>query len=964
MASSTTGVTSGKSSQVLESTPLSSSSKATLPRSTSSITSSTPSSTSVSATSSSIAGNATAGGEGSEQNAIARPASPVYNPLYAGLLGLLALLILAVLYYLWKLNCRKAAASSDGNQEKRPLNATSLPARNSYAPSDFFGGVPDNRYKDQTGGRYAENEDSSSEVQLDRTGSMWGRVTSIGRNNILPVLGYARQPKQLRQLQVNDYDSNEDVSRASPLPAPITSAEPTPEKRNALTRLFSRAKEPKSPRPARFLARTFGTSSTMDNDYSLGAYSAMGSAHPGEAVAHHNRNEAGFQSTNQSREPFPPPLRKRNLKKVIIGTPQARGVIVPGEMTGATVPLISVEEARARAAVSSSGQPFLQRQSSEVKSVRNSRDPEASINMATAPKSPMTTDQLLHGTSQSTQRRSIHDISRPVSEKRPRGSLLRNELGAEPDMTGGRANEKDGFTRWAPTFPRLATPLINELRNDLLSGRPVIQTRNSHEINNRVPRSPELPWTILPLPDLQRRCLTDLAIYKAKKGGISLDPLELPDISKSSGHTRLQQDSRESKQYQFQSEGSLSPTATRHDDRHVESSYNRPTGTTGPPSSYSNGEGTYDLERSTVWSQTSGGTEGVGADSRERPSDNDHLILEPVQPLQLTPDRPQRRLPAAPRRPTMTGDGTELQTGARDKQYSTQGHFLAPSSGSTSGQRMGSVSPQLVGRSLGSKRETSEISYSSPPADAGTNDSSLSPTATRIDVTAVTGQKPTVEQKPSTPRKPVSSRLRKELENVQDRFRDQIPVPTPPVLVSEAQRPRTRFSDEVSFHDDAQFAFSPPSETVRLVTPPQLLVYPGSNKSSPEILAPQPTLRRGSMMPPDRLVNLPLQPSLRRGSMVASDLVEKDITPKPSVRRGSMMPPDRMAAMGPSPSTATPTADGPPSAGTEDPKAVQTRGEWRQMRKASVTGYYLGVTQDESEDPEIHAGGGGESNLR
>ncbi|KAJ9104495.1 hypothetical protein QFC21_001991 [Naganishia friedmannii] len=974
---------------------------------------STPVSASTPATASKNTSTAVAGGAGSEQNAIARPNSPVYNPLYAGLLGLLALLILAVLYYLWKLNRRKAAASFDNNQEKRPLKAISVPARYSYAPSDFFSGMLGNREGHQMGRGYAQREDGSSKIQHVRKGSVWDKVSEVGRNSILPVLGYARKPNNLSRLQVNDQDSNSDVDRATPLPAPIVSAQRSPVKRNAISRLFSKAKEPKSPRPARFLAKTFVTSSTVDNDYSLGAYSALGPAQPGEAVAYYNRKEGSdSQSANKPRAPLPPPLRKRNLKKAIVGTPQARGVIVPGEMAGTAVPLISMEEARARAAASRSGLPLPERQ---LSTVAESLPYEPSFKMAPSPKSPMVINQNVHRSLQSSQPRSIRDISRPVSVIRPASSSLRNEIGRGAEERGEGA-PGNNFRRWTPTPPRLATPRVKELRRDLLSGRSVIETQYSNQADKRGLHTPELPSTVLSRPTLRKRSVTgpcDLGQYKAHKVEINLSPFTLPDFSDSPQYPLLQQHSRMDNKDEYKFEPDISPTATKPPGTanisRRGSGFDWQAGAINDPrislpSSYSThgtgerecSEEDYDSDEeqegiaelqgaslryqsfaqsstqeerrtSSVWSQPSVPAD-VDEGSREHASYNDDLLLEPVQPLNLTPDRPYRRLPTAPRRPSMMGGETGRQTSGGDKQYSTQGILLAPPVGKQSRQRMGSLSPNLGGEAFGSPREISKI-----PAvvDADANDPSLSPTATRENVTGETAEVPAIAQKPSTRRKPISPELLKEIENVEGRFAGQTPMPMPSVLLGEGQRrPSARFSDEVSVLDDGQFAFSPPPRTIRLVTPPPLLVHPESHRSSPVILAPQPMLRRGSMMPPDRMATLASQPAVREGSIMLPQNME-NLTPRPSARRGSMMPPGRITATSPSPFVEDQPENLPqstkataPSADAHDPKAVQTRGEWRHLRKTSVTGYYLGVTQDDSESSEIHSGEEGESILR
>lgn len=917
---------------------------------------------------------------------------------------MLALLILAVLYYLWKLNRRKAAAPSDtdNSQEKRPLKAIALPARNSYAPSDFFSGMPGNRDNKQTRDGYAESENDSPGVQPTRKGSIWGKAAEVGRNSILPILGYARKPNNLGRSQVIDHDSNEDIDRATPLPPPIMSVQPGPARTSTISRLFSRAKEPKSPRPARFLSKTFAKSSTVDNDYSLAAYS-LGPAHPGEAAAHYNRNEAAnSQSAKKTREPLIPPLRKRNLTKTIIGTPQTRGPVVPGEMAGTAVPLISVEEARARAAASGSGLPLLERHLSTVESV----ELEPSLKTAPSPKSPLIFDQVVHRTSQSTQPRSIRDISRPVSGLKLASSPLRNdgEQGAERGETGAQGNT---FLRWTPTPPRLATPRVNELRRDLLSGRPVIETMNSHRPDQRRLRTPELPSTVLSRPAIRRRSVTepcDLVQYRADKGEIKVSPLNLPDFSNAPQYPLLQQDSRTSRQYEHHFEPDLSPTATRrpltaNSDRRG-SGFDWQTATTDEqrislPSSYSThgtdnrkgSENDYDSDeeqeviaelqgtslryqppvqssqhgrrRSTIWSQASGSTE-TEEDSRALASDNENLLLAPIQPLNFATDRPQRRLPTVPRRLSTTGGGAETHV-TQGVEYSTQGNFLTATFEKQSSQRMGSVSPILTGKSSGAQRK---------PSDAGTDDSSLSPMATRKNVPEETAEAGTIEPKPLTRRKPISPELLKEIENTQNRSTGHVPVSRSLMPVEEDQRPRARFSDEVGFLEEGQFAFSPLPKTIRLVTPPQLLVYPGSSKPSPEILAPQPTMRRGSMMPPDRMISLASPSSVRESSMMPPDQME-DLTPQPSARRGSMMPSDRITAKSPSPFAAVRTAEqaalakaSSPSAEAQGPKAVQTRGDWRQLRKTSVTGYYLGVTQDDSEDPEIHSGEEGENSLR
>ncbi|KAJ9107032.1 hypothetical protein QFC19_002901 [Naganishia cerealis] len=754
--------------------------------------------------------------------------------------------------------------------------------------------------------------------------------------------------------------------------------------------MFSTQKEFKSPRPARFLPKSSATSSTVDNGYC--AYSALNAGQTEDAATDRSQNETAFGQSAQAYGPLPPPLRKRKFPKTVIGAPNAQDPIVPGEMAGkVAVPLLPIEEARARAgaAISRSGLPLME-QIREEQVMESGGVPTPLVRRAQSPKSPMMFVGNTHrksqtgraqfaASSQNSKARSITNISRSASANQTRSGAITSRPASAlklPFIPGhgveGGAEGGD-FVRWTPTPPRITTPLVNELRKNLLPRRLAIVGKSSHSPEHRGPDISERPLR----PGMRKRSVTApsaLLNPQADRGESALSPLDLPDLPNLPGNPFLQAESRKTNQSGDKSDADLSPTATgrpavdelresdfkwsakAHDDQRA----SHPSFATSLGSGYDTGhevrgqdsaDSVHDSDEerehvselhsasfryqagdsesrssttrrtSTIWSQSSGISENVSQDGSDRASAMESIILAPIQPLDLSPDKSRRRLPVPPRRDSTVGGEDETRTAKPElsgsAQFSPNLNFLPPTVRNGPSRRMGSLAPSVT--AFSSPRQEPSII---PVPSAREDNTSFSPPSTaKTATTEVTAVSTSSNRRVSTSRKRVPVDLLNEIEAEQHQFTAQKPAPKSPMSVAEESKLKTRFSDQVSFSDGGEFAFSPPSGTVGLITPPPLLVYPGSNRQSPEILAPRPITRRRNMMPPDHVI--PPFASSHSGIYGAAK--------KPAL-----------------PEAVTPSSD------AQAPKAVQTRETWRQIRKSSVTGYYLQVAQDEGDSPEIH----------
>lgn len=926
-------------------------------------------------------------GTGLSENATTQGNNKSFNAAFLALLLLLIFLVLGGILYARRFANRNRSSgdgSKDGHddyQEKMPLaGAASLSGSSRYPPGNFPTGSR------STGGSeepalpeagYAAGARVTQGEQTAQPAKMWDKVSSLARSQIPSSLEASRRASEQG---ASGFD--QDVERAPSLPPPLVAEPITPSKGRTVSRLFTGAKEPKSPKANRSSNTVSAEASSVHSGRR--PYGELASSVSADTMAH-------LMSIAQAKIPGqtqkgPPPLRKRYVNKGTVGQPIVTTPIVPGEMAKLVTPaLISVEEARARAAASGTGLPLTERSTVETNSAEGKRRSET-VHLPVIQEVPYIpddsdNDRQVSPTSQAAK------ISRPTSTVKP------------PTPLDGRFESEDVRKEgspfpWAPSPPRIDTPLANELRRNLLSGRPVLESSTSHNQAYRaldvidpdpgVPKRPKLPGHSLTEPD-------DTLRAQAEMGHTDLSPLNIKSLplpsqqslstegglgqgfsSASSWDVSSGSSGRIARMSSFASrtsglmwsgsnvdapQGSLSTgtgpasgggshdrsvmqeakqddTEEQEDPSTLERKQSGNRRVSGPPHA---GHGD---RRSTVWSLDSAESNGEG---QVQTADTNPVLLAPVSPLRLTPtptpDRPRRHLPTPPpvqlRRASAHNQDIASTKTSTDIPRSKTTEFgtsrPSPTTAKPERGRMSSITNEIMGYlDDQSKRLVSSCSPSGTAPPIKVDSFILSSTLARS--SPIMPTPPSRAELPrsrriSTPRKAVPPAVLEDLELSRDQFRGR-KTATPPLALPILQL-RTRFSDEIHVIGDPVTGPVPPPRTV----PPSSLPSPALRSSSPpreptEIISPQPISRRGSLLPPSP------------GALTSAFQAPVD---------DPVSPPDQ-------------ATEAPRSVDRDAPKAVQTRDFWRELRKTSVTGYYLQTVQGdvagENDNTE------GEDNLR
>lgn len=872
-----------------------------------------------------------------------------------------------------------------------------------------------------------EEDTGVGPTEYSQPANLWNKAGSIARARTPSLAGIGT-----RRFQGRDTSPDRDVERN----AALTTEPTTPTKASNVTRLFTGVKEPKSPKADRFSNKISGEASSVEGGRRR--YGDLAGSVSAETLDH-LMSIASAKIPGQAQK-GPPPLRKRYVNKAAVGTPIVTTPINPGEMARLVTPgLITVEEARARAAGTSIGLPLLEPVlgDGEEDGRRSSRDHLPVIQEASASEdersvSPTSQGDKLSRPPSVARRATPTEGRRDSEEGRQQGNpfpwnptpprtprtntplvneLRQNLLAGRPAILS--TTSEGQVSRAPPKTPRINTPLVNELRQSLLSSRPALpsttsEVQVSRELDVAVPGC-EVPQR----PKMRRRSLTepdDARKAQAAMGQIDLSPWSLKTFplpsqqsmsteggfvprysSGSSWDASSGSSGRNPPMGSFASRSSgvlwsgNSVDASQGNHFHNQADKGRTGGTLDSASNQSgirevdeNAEEDEEQDevaniehkqvnprrisvappgfghgqpRSSVWSMTSGYSSG-GSPEKEvvQAVGPKHLALEPVAPLRLSPDGGRRLptpLPVQPRASSaQSQQGENVATDASgNRTADARVSPPSPTSGHQEQPRFGLMPHEVMecldsGAAESSPRPTVPSDIVPPIKIDFANTSA---TAAKIPfVPTPPPAEPLSTPRPaSTPRKPISPML-EDLQSTRDLFRGR-KTATPPTHPPLA-KPRIRFSDDVEVMDNPALSPSPAPTTSRVLTPATPSSLPGSRVRTPiDIISPQPVPRRGSIAVPSP------------DPMLSNIESSENASPLPSVQpteSTSELQPRELEP--PRPFIESIPEEWQP-VDLDAPKAVQTRDFWRELRRTSVTGYFVQAAQEED--------GGGNSNA-
>ncbi|KAJ9114589.1 hypothetical protein QFC20_001463 [Naganishia adeliensis] len=928
------------------------------------------------------AGNASSSSTGTASDQFATSQKP-FNAAFLALLALLIFIVLGGILYARRLaranespGVSSGVSSSRGrgdDHEKVPLTR-----------------VPSLQYEEDAG---------VGPTEQSQPANLWNKAASITRARTPSLAGIGT-----RRFRGQDSSPDRDVERNAALTAEPT----TPTKASTTTRLFTGVKEPKSPKADKFSSRVSGEASSVEGGRRR--YGDLAGSVSAETLDH-LMSIASAKVPGQAQK-GPPPLRKRYVNKAAVGTPIVTTPIIPGEMARLVTPgLIPVEEARVRAAGSSSGLPLLEHVLDDVGSEEYRRRPG---------KEPLPIIEEASGREESDDGRSVSPTSQADRMSRPT-SVTKRATPSEGRRDSEDIRQQGNPFPWDPTpprTPRINTPLINELRRSLLSGRPSLlgstsQEQVSRELDVAVPgsalpqrhkmrrrsltepdddrkaqaemRQTDLsPWNMKTFPSPSQQSMsTEGGLVPRYSSGSSWDassgssgryPPMGSFASRSSGFLWSGSNIDASQGNHPQSQADVALTGGTHDQsgiREVDENQDEdeeqdevatiehkqfsPRRMSVAPPRPGQAQ-----PRSSVWSMASEYSSRGSPEKETKPAVGPkHLTMEPVAPLRLSPDR-GRRLPTPP--------PVQLRRGSAQSQQGKSTTATDASQSRTTDVRESPPSPTSVHQE---QRRFSSIShevmrYFDPRvAEPGPNQTIPSDAVPPIKIDFVTtsdtpAKSPAVPTPPSAeplststrtsmPRKPISPLL-EDLQTSRNLFRGR-KTATPPAH-SPLAKPRLRFSDDVEVMENPALSPSPAPTTSRVLTPATRQSLPGSRARTPtDIVSPQPVPRRGSIVVPS--------PSAMFSNIESSDNASS--LPSVQLTESTSEEWQPRAVDPPRPSIESiPEAWQPRD--LDAPKAVQTRDFWRELRRTSVTGYFVQAAQDEEDSGNNDAEG--EDSLR
>lgn len=719
-------------------------------------------------------------------------------------------------------------------------------------------------------------------------------------------------------------------------------------------RPFSGSEEPKSPGAPRIQSKASAQASAIENGRS--SYGKLAATMSPDKLDH-------LMSMASAKIPprittTPLPLRKRVVSKDAVGVPIVTSPIYPGEMMRRpSTALLPVAAARARVAASREQQIRPQSLLDEAITAERPTSPkqaplamiaeadqELNVSQHLEPVQEDSFEEEQHGDQQPSPTSQSAKISRPSSTSRPVSAPIEKRGSATRSLDQG----KNPFP-WNATPPRkINTPLANEIRQQLLSDRPVLTNSHSDEPTIQRPISTTLRdadskflKSRLTSPGDERRALVE-------SGQIDLSPPEFTSfpwngpqpVQEASFENSLTGSTRSSRSIagvqppEFRASASttfwfgsnVDPPASqsqavsstsqqiagRPDQRSSQDLREEEAEGREEPSDLRNRDfaprrfsvsqdGQIERRLST-WSGSSTYSQEPSAPVSSRDYVKEQSApSSTVEPLKLTVSRSP-----APPGPSSENHHQRQEGGESTESISHQPESFpvrtspvrptndsppSPTSKNAQRGRMDSVASRIMGffdQPVRAKDPVKPLTPSIAPAESPLLSPALS-------------HRPAITERSSSPQTNSPSVL-PDIAHFRGR-RTVTPAAQP-----AAPSPRIRFSDAVEVFHDNPGILSPPSRTIRLLTPPSVETqshYVG------DILSPRPVLRRGSIIPP-----LPI------ASPNTANASSKDS-------------PVRQSSPGASRKTETP------------PKAVQTREMWREIRRTSATAYYLGAFQAE-----------------
>lgn len=378
--------------------------------------------------------------------------------------------------------------------------------------------------------------------------------------------------------------------------------------------------------------------------------------------------------------------------------------------------------------------------------------------------------------------------------------------------------------------------------------------------------------------------------------------------------------------------------------------------------------------RSSVWSTASEYSSRGSPEKDTGIQTSRRLAAESVAPLRLTPDG-GRQLPSPPPeqragqhqrasplsqqgRTTPTVDASEGERWDSDE---------SPTSVRQEDRRISSISREVMGyldlQVAGPGPAFTVPSSTAPPIKIDLVATPATPAkSVKIDfaapLTSHAKSPPPAEtlstsRRTSSPRKPISPML-EDLQSSRDLFRGRKTATSP--AHSPIAKPRIRFSDDVEVLKSP--VASPAPTTSRVLTPATLPSLPSSRSRTPvDIISPQPFPRRGSVVIPSPGSVHSYLESSDNGPYSPANEPTDIVTPEPQSRQ---LDPLRQSTDS-IPEEWQPRNLDPPRQSIESipeewkprdldaPEAVQTRDFWRELRRTSVTGYFVRAAQEEAE---------------
>lgn len=934
---------------------------------------------------------------GSSQNATQQMNNLPYSAIYIGLLGLLLIIVLGVLFYARKAARRNRSSSftsseysvRDEDVEKAPFT-TGAPyqQRNSYAPGDFLDVNIDDPHEPARppSRQYPVSvEDPSGEQQR----SFWTRVFNLARSHSPALMGSGRR----RDLeQGSDDGRDQDVSRVSLLPPAITAEPSTPSKNRRTTG----TKESKSPKHHRRQSRAFGEASALEQGHS--SYGGLAGTISPDRLNH-------LMSLASAKIPplvrtTPLPLRKRHVTREAVSAPIVTTPIYPGEMMRRpSTALIPVEIARARvaAAKAKAARPQL---SSEEGSVtgRPSPPPQASLDVIAEVDQELDSQEEQRETNlQEDSLEEEEDSDQQPSPNAPSTKISRSTsvlrpVSLTPSRPDARSEDKaqaeNPFPWDAAPSRVIDAPLANEIRRNLLSGRPVLRTSRSHDETTRRQSSlaahvsqPTLKEQSLTSPGDERKAQSQIGnidLFPLKVWGFPWKPNEPPPSERVSDQDLSPGSSWEGSR---RSSGLMAAVTSLGSRRALEYATLWSGSNVDPPP--------FHLEALSTGPHAHEGTQNQRmlqelreeeAEGQEQPAElqNQHLDSRRFSIIQ---EDPMKRRPSAwsgsstysqePSAPVVgrhfAGERSAISPSVEPLKLPTN-RSPAPPRPSPVGQRLAS---EGIAQTEPFRPPSEEFTIKASPARSA-RDSPPSPTAKNFErkrmESIASGIMEFFGQHPTTPDPASSTSSRRPAENGREWTSGQslrVPSTTP-----AKSSPGSPFRLQLEQSRTPERMPTPRTATTPSVLP-DLAHFRGRTTVTPAAIstAASPCIRfsdavevisedTGVLSPPPRSVRLLTTPSL------AARYTENIISPQPVPRCGSLIPrlpsatPNTAARLPEVSAIREPTA-GPSGTTGTPPKAVQTREMWREIRRTSATAYYLGAMEAERGHEDE-----GESSLR